>query len=538
MKKKQPFQLKSKKVVGLHIGVATIDIVVLKSSLQGPKLVTFGQTPIYPKELGSNQAQVEAEGDALISKSLKQRKESKKSKDDYIVEAIQRLIKELHIRPSNVACSISNEESMVRYFQMPKMPKHEWDSAVHFEAKRYIPFRIEDVSSDYQTIKSKTPSGNMEVLFVAVKESHVSRLISLLEKAGINPSIIEPASFSLLRAFNAAEQIDTSINTAIVSIDSSVASINILRKGIPYIIRDIAMEELKGDSQSSSLIYEKLLAEIKLSFDFYEKQFPSEIIDKVIIYSNVPLDNWHEVVGKELQVPVEIGDPFRSIKMKKGAVPPKLAVAFGLSLRGISEPFLDINLYKERQMSFKQKELVLRTILLECFIAIIVLLLLQFFSIKSLSPLLKELEDTISMRPKIAMDIGDKKLVELEELKDRLLGKKDEMEDILDTRVVLTEKLSSLADVIPTGAWLKKLVYKEKRLSIKGNSLMEQGVSENVTANNLLVELEANSTIAKDIPKGSVVSVSKSRTHNQDIADFEILFTIKKDKGTEKKDAK
>ena len=42
--------LNPKKVTGLYIGHDTVDLVVLKSGLGGPKLIKFGQAAIYPNK--------------------------------------------------------------------------------------------------------------------------------------------------------------------------------------------------------------------------------------------------------------------------------------------------------------------------------------------------------------------------------------------------------------------------------------------------------------------------------------------------------
>ncbi len=524
-----------RKVTGLYIAPNTIDLVILKKTLKGPRLIKFAQVPIYPKKEGVDEEIIPA-----IKSSDEQGVDSKKTRektrDDYIVEAIKRLFKENKLKPCNVITAIPSEEAMVRYFQMPRIPKQEWHSAINFEAKRYIPFRIEDVASDYQVIQSKTSPRNMDVVFTAVKENNIGHLINLLEKAGLRPVIIEPTPFSFMRAFNAAEQISRKINTAIVNINERAANITILRRGIPYIIRDIPLERDNPEDPSIEPMFERLLAEIKLSFDFYEKQFPSEVIDKIIIYSHVPLENWHELVGKELQIPVEVGDPLRGIRVKKGVVPPGLAIAFGLALRGISESFIDINLYKERMLVYKRKELFLRTIFLEASVAIFVLIILKILCIKAISPLRDELDRTLSERPKIEVGIKGEKMAELERAKNKISSEKDLMENIISHRTYFTSRLKELARLTPSNIWLTELSFEERedkkdisrvirRFDIKGYCLISRGGAGAGTVNNFLMDLKENDDIKKGLSKANIISVKKTEIENEEVAGFEILFT-------------
>jgi len=477
-----------KMVVGLYIGQKTVDLVVFKAALKGPRLIKFGRTYIYPKERDEEIIPQPTRAGAP-SEDKAQKDTEKKTKDDYIVEAIQRVFKENNMKPGNVVTAVSSEETMVRYFQMPKIPKKEQRQAILFEAKRYIPFRMEDVASDFMIMPGKDSPDTMDVIFVAVKQNVIKRFVGLIEKAGLNPIIIESAPFSLMRALATAGQINDTINTAIVNIDTTSANINILRKAVPYIIRDIPLDEGVSEGKSLEPIFEKLLAEIKLSFDFYEKQFPSESIDKIIIYSQLPLENWHELVGKELQIPVDLGDPLRGIRIKKDIVPPKLAVSFGLALRGISKKFIDINLYKEKILVYKRKELFLKMLFLEASAAVFLLIVLKIVCMKGIAPLTKELKRTLSERPKVEVSIKEKDIDQLERIKNKIETRKILMENIISHRTYFAPRLMDLQRILPGNIWLTEIDFEEKldgkntakvlrHLNIKGYCVMDARIAE------------------------------------------------------------
>jgi len=524
-----------KKTVGLYVGQETVDLVVCKGTLQGPRLVKFGQTYIYPKDTNKEEIIPDATGDALADENKASKDAVKKTRDDYIVDAIQRVFKENNVKPGSVVTAISSEETMVRYFQMPKIPKREWVAAINFEAKRYIPFRMEDVASDYQVIQSKVSPSTMDVVFVAVKQTSIQKFTTLLERAGVTPVMIETAPFSLIRALNAAEQISPKINTAVVNIETKMANINILRNGVPYIIRDILLEEGAAEGKPFEPIFEKLLAEIKLSFDFYEKQFPSESIDKIIIYSLLPLENWHELVGKELQIPVEVGDPLRGIRIKKGVVPPKLAVAFGLALRGISEAYIDVNLHKEKMLVHKREELFLKMLFMEASIAVFLLIILRLVCMRTIAPLSKEFDRTLSERPKAEVSIKDKAIDQLERIKNKMEARKFLMENIISSRTYLTARMTDLADLLPDNVWLTEISFEEKvdkkdaskvsrHLNIKGYCAIDERMSETDTVNNFLIDLKKGAGVNKGMSSADIISVEKTEIDGAKVARFEILF--------------
>src|SRR3989338_1505936 len=487
--------LNPKKVVGLYVSHDTVDLVVLKSGLGGPKLVKFGQAYIYPKEAG-NSAEVipEAQAAGISAPSKDDQSRKPKTKEEYIIEAIKKVFRENNVKPGNVITAIPSEEAMVRYFQMPKIPKQERSAAVNFEAKRYIPFRMEDVVSDFQVLPSKVIQNSMDVVFVAVKKNTIEQYLNMLVAVGLRPLIVESAPFSLMRAFNAAQQIDINVNTAIVSINLDTLNINILRNGVPYIIRDVVLSGITPEDKSFEPVFEKILAEIKLSFDFYEKQFPSEVIDKIIIYSKLPLENWHEIVGKELQIHIETGDPLRGIKVKSGIVPLRVAICFGLALRGLTEPFIDINLFKEKLFVYRKKELFLKMVLLEASLAVFLLIIFKVFTMRAAAPLANELSKTLSERPKVEVNVKSDSIPDLEKIKNEMESRKAVLENIITSRTYLTPRMQDIVRFMPQGMWLNEVNFEEKLdkknpskitrfLNIRGYHIIPEKIGEKDAVN-------------------------------------------------------
>lgn len=532
--------LHPKKVVGLYVNHDTVDLVVLKSGFGGFKLVKFGQAYIYPKkEQHEGEIIPESQIDSIsagAAHSQDMPSKKVKTKEEYIIEAIKKVFIENKVKPGNVITAIPSEEVMVRYFQMPKIPKQERAAAVNFEAKRYIPFRMEEVVSDYQVLPSKTTQNTMDVVFVAVKKNTIDQYLYMLTAAGLKPIIIEAAPFSLMRAFNAAQQIDVKVNTAIVDINLDMLNINILRNGVPYIIRDIPLTEIAPGDKSFEPVFEKILAEIKLSFDFYEKQFPSEVIDKIIIYSKLPLENWHEIVGKELQIPVEAGDPLRGIKVRSGVVPARAAICFGLALRGLAEQFIDINLCKEKMLVYKKKELFLKVMFLEASVAVFLLIVFKVLAMRAVAPLTKELNKTLSERPKVEVNVKSDNIPDLEKIKNEMETRKEVLENLISGRIYLTSKLQDIVKIIPKDIWLSEMNFEEKTdkknsskvariFTIKGYYIINENTGEKDVVNIFLSKLKDASGVNSGMSKADIVSVKKIDMNGKSVSSFEISLT-------------
>ena len=528
--------LSTKKIVGLYVSQDTVDLVVLESGLGGPKLIKFGQAYIYPKETQAGGEIVPEAHAGSVSIARDDLSGKTKTKEDRIIEAIKKVFTENNVKPGVVVTAIPSEETMVRYFQMPKIPKQERAAAVNFEAKRYIPFRMEDVVSDFQVLPGKIDQNTLDVVFVAVKKNTIEQYLNMLMAAGLKPMIIESEPFSLMRVFNAAQQIDTKVNTAIVNINLNTLNVNILRNGVPYIIRDIPLFEITPEDKSLEPVFEKILAEIKLSFDFYEKQFPSEVIDKIIIYSKLPLENWHEIVGKELQIPVELGDPLRGIKIKSGVVPARAAVCFGLALRGLTGPFIDINLCKEKMWVYKKKEFFLKMVFLEASIAVFLLIVFKVFTIRAVAPLDNELNKTLSERPKAEVNIKSDSISDLEKIKNEMETRKDILENLISSRTYLTSRLQDIVNVLPENMWLSEASFEEKIdkkntskitrfFNVKGYYIIDEKAGDKDVMNVFLSKLKETKGVNNGMSRADILSVKRMEIKGIKVSSFEISFT-------------
>ena len=387
--------------------------------------------------------------------------------------------------------------------------------------------------------RRKPSAQEMDVVFVAVKRNIVEKLVRLLDRAGVRPFIIEPASFSMLRAFNADGKIDKKLNMAVIDIDKAGANIIILRHGVPYIVRDIPLsseDNVPSEEQFLDPVFGKLLNEIKLSFDFHEKQFPSETIDKVLIYSKLPLEGWPELVKKELELPVEVGDPLRGIKIKGGVVPPAAIIGFGLALRDIAKPFIDVNLYKKIFVAYRRKDLFLRVLFLEASSALFLLIILNIFCLRALVPLANELKRTLAERPKEEFAIGIDTIDELKRMEGEMEEKKHLMENIISSRTYFTEKLMDLVNLLPDNIWLSEVDFEEKldakdvskvnrKLNIKGYCVIKEHMKGLDIVRNFLLDLKEKGSINRGMNKADIVSMEKTIIDGEDTASFEILFT-------------
>jgi len=233
------------------------------------------------------------------------------SKDrNEVIDAIKRATNEAKIDVKEVNASIFPEGVIVRYLLLPNMSSDELNKAMNFEIERYVPFKKEEVVSDYLILKEDESKKNMNILLVAAKKEFVENRVNLIHDAGLEPQLITIDSLVIRNCFqlNYPEKKNTTIG--LLNIGSRLTNINIVRDTFSYFMRDVQIggdnitylikEKLDiNEAEAESMKYNlteknqevikviepvlgNLLNEIYLSFDYYESEF-GLVVDEVYV---------------------------------------------------------------------------------------------------------------------------------------------------------------------------------------------------------------------------------------------------------------
>ena len=498
---------------GIYVGTRNVYVAQLKGTLFGIQLVKFGKTEIQaPTQTG----------------------EPAKQQTQAIVEAIRRVLRENNITAKKVTTALPGKDVLIRYFQIARIPKSEWEAAIKFEAKKYIPFKIEELLWDFRAVLHKDNATNMSVTFAAVKEEIAKKHLSLFEEAGLKVSALEPAPFSMVRLFTLGKQLAKEKPTAIVDVDFGMADINIVKDKICYLTRDVSLP------LEEELIFDNLINEIRMSIDYYEKLFPAEIIGNILLCGEVELKDWDKNLAEELKVPVEKADLAKAIKIGKVLPPLNIAIAIGLALRGLVKTAADVNLYRIREAKLKvptRKEVfeftpevrqaVFRAVALSCIGLLILYLVMQHF----VGQEKKKLEQAISLRPKISIPISSFSFSEVEQTRKELTKKVSSLALVIDKRTFWTAKFNELPKMIPPGLWLTELTISEslskdnkgsRFLSIKGMAYDEDPVREIGIITKFVSNLKENESFFRDFRQIKLDSMTSGEMEGRPVKRFSI----------------
>jgi type IV pilus assembly protein PilM len=268
-----------------------------------------------------------------------------------------------------VNISVSGPFVIVRYIDMPSMKKEELKSAIRFEAEKYIPFDIKEAIVDCAMLDNSHSGVSNRVLLVAAKRERLSYYTSIFKELGIEIEAIDVDTVAIFNAFQGVGlDKKQEYAYAILNIGAKFSNMNIVIKNCPCFTRDILCggfditnrikdsfgigfkeaEELKlnpGEkmqdiSRIITPVLERLASEIRMSFDYFETQFGTNIERLYISGGSSYLFNIKDFLKDSLGMETLMWNPFEGIKLSETGLSnsvenssAQFAVAVGLALR-------------------------------------------------------------------------------------------------------------------------------------------------------------------------------------------------------------
>jgi len=305
---------------------------------------------------------------------------SKVKTPDEVKFAIKEVYRAGGFKTKRVVTSVSGRSVIVRYVTMLQMGKEDLQSAIRYEADKYIPFEVEEVQLDCQILEENVGKGEgdqpeMKVLLVAVKRQMIEDNVALLKDCGLQPAVIDVDAFALGNAFELRSVIthrekeyeDKVI--ALIDIGGNKTNINIMKGKTSCFTREVYLagndfteaiarrlgveegeaEALKCDPRDRVGEIEECILptlddlgnEIQLSFDYFENQFDKEVEEVYISGGSAKLPGLARTFEGNFDKPIVFWDPLENLQIRGDRIDEKalrsrsgqLAVTVGLASR-------------------------------------------------------------------------------------------------------------------------------------------------------------------------------------------------------------
>ncbi len=503
--------------LGVYFGPQLVSIVEIK----GNKQINYIQVPLSMVSAGEPLEE-------KVPASVK------------LVALIKDELMQHDIEAKEAIVSISGKDLIVRTFEMPILSRQELDTAVNFEVKKYIPFKIEDLVTDFQYKLDKSIQ-KTRVLFVGIKKEVLDNYLHILSQLDIRVKSIEYSAFSILRLLKLANVKEKGI-IAVVNIEltkEDEGNFVVLDNGFPLFSRDLSLiggyeEVLKAEETQQSVILEKLKREIQISLDYYDRKFPGKNISKIFFVTNpnyrADLDGFIKDLG--------LGINFIDInKYIDKPIPFSLAFVKGYSSSLFKiDVGVKINLLLAKEKLAKKTAqkvseplspaMRLKSDIIVTAVCFLILIAVFLFGKYRRLPVEKELHNIINDRPAVS---SVSKLISYKELVDinsNYKMKAGVMDGIIKSRLYVTPLLDAIPRVIPKGVQLVSLSFKEveekTELILEGTAYVGNGDKELELVNTFLSLLKENSVLSRYFKEMSVVSTGQKQVDKMTITNFVI----------------
>jgi len=305
---------------------------------------------------------------------------TKVNSPDEVKFAIKEVLRKGGFKTKRVVTSVSGRSVIVRYVTMLQMSREDLQSAIRYEADKYIPFEVEEVVLDCQILEENVGKGEgdqqeMKVLLVAVKRSLIEEHVLLLRECGLQPAIIDVDAFALgnafeLRTLNTHREKEYEDKViALIDIGANKTNINIMKGKTSYFTREVYLagndfteaiarrlgieeaeaETLKCDPRDRVGEVEECILptlddlgnEIQLSFDYFENQFDKEVEEVYISGGSSKLPGLARTFEANFDKHIVFWDPLENLPARADKLDEKslrqrsgqLAVTVGLASR-------------------------------------------------------------------------------------------------------------------------------------------------------------------------------------------------------------
>jgi type IV pilus assembly protein PilM len=282
-------------------------------------------------------------------------------------QILARIVKENKLEGVPIVANLPYYRHSTRLVLLPKMPKKELHQAITFETRKFTSLPMGEAMVEYVTVEEIEQEGARygSHLVVESNKHDLKQMLNLLNGLGLKVIGMGVTPLALLNVVSRLENIEKNAGVAVLDVGGEEISLLLIRNGKLVFARDIPgsgdtltetltsivvegehtidltferAEEIKTeygiidsfDNDATTEegipltkiavmmrpVLERMLIEIRRSFDFCEDQFNLSAPDKMFLSGGgSKLKNFREFLSKRLHVDVEYLDPISNVTL-------------------------------------------------------------------------------------------------------------------------------------------------------------------------------------------------------------------------------
>ena len=163
---------------------------------------------------------------------------------DTVAQAIKQLWAQAKFSTKKVVVGVANQKVVVRQVDLAWLPLNELKKSLAFQVQDFIPMPVEQAILDFHPLEEFTNEAGgrmLRVLLVAAARDMVGSALQAVEKAGLQPTMVDLTSFAVLRSQASCSPGFSFESEALIDIGSSVTNIVVHQGGVPRFVRILLM---------------------------------------------------------------------------------------------------------------------------------------------------------------------------------------------------------------------------------------------------------------------------------------------------------
>ncbi|MBY0413658.1 MAG: pilus assembly protein PilM [Bdellovibrionales bacterium] len=121
-------------------------------------------------------------------------------KEDDILQALQKGLKELSSKNKYACIGLSGPNTLIKRLQLPGGTLEEIDDQVSWETEQYLPFPIDEGNIAFSVV-GENQGGGVDVIIGASKKTTMMNFKDLVERAGVKVKIVDLSAAATLNVF-------------------------------------------------------------------------------------------------------------------------------------------------------------------------------------------------------------------------------------------------------------------------------------------------------------------------------------------------
>ncbi len=293
----------SKSKLGVDIGTSTIKVAQIKDENGKHILQTYGMVNVAYENL-------KLESDVIGETAL----------------VLKELLDKAHVTTKKVIASLPGNVVFVSAIEVPVMSEKELKNAIEWEARRYVPLPLEEVTLSWSVVPALNDATKYKALITAVPKTVIDNYLKMFKLAGLEPEALEIEALALIRSLIGP----VSDSLIIIDIGARNTSVNLVDKGFLKISRTLS---IGGDTITAGIAQNLNISMLRA------EQF------KIDLGLSAEIQQIPKVMRQTIDaIKTETGQLIKIFESGGGAVTEVIFAGSGSKLPGLARYFSDLGL--------------------------------------------------------------------------------------------------------------------------------------------------------------------------------------------------